>query len=275
MAALATIAPFGFDFDTPRLLAAYAALGCRSCQFYRNEAAPPDPATVARLASAAGLRIDSIHGVFGYDYDPSSPDPRERARCLEVYAAEARLCRHLGGSMVVVHPSAWTPQRRVLAPAEAEQVQGARWEDLDDFLRRLADVAAHAEVIFLLENQPRNCYLGHDAPRLAQHVLRIGAPGIRMCLDVGHAHITGDAAEIIRQCAPAIQYFHVHDNDGLEDSHLMPGEGTMRWDVVGQTMREAAPHAVRMLEVFYPEPRVEAILARGEFRARLPWMLGL
>src|SRR5262245_42585487 len=101
MSGLATIAPFGFSFDPVRLLAAYRRLGATSCQFYRNPENPPTIADALKASNAAGVPFDSIHGVFGYDIDPSSPVAEHRRHCLGVYETEGRLARDLGGSMVV------------------------------------------------------------------------------------------------------------------------------------------------------------------------------
>ncbi|MBC7835261.1 MAG: sugar phosphate isomerase/epimerase [Phycisphaerales bacterium] len=263
MAALATIAPFGFDFDPARLLAAYRALGCTACQFYRNEAKPPTVREALDAAAAGGLIFDSVHGVFGFDYDPSSPDPSERARCLDVYEQEAELCLQLGGNMVVVHPSKWTPERRPLARAEAEAHAAQRYPLLDDFLERLAAVADRVGVTFLIENQPMNCYVGNDPAQLARHVIAAGSTRIRMCLDTGHAHITGDVVEALNDAGPAISYLHMHDNDRTVDDHRMPGDGTIDWRGAASVIRRALPRATRMLEIFYPVERVEALAAAG------------
>src|SRR5690606_20366711 len=106
------------DFDTPALLRAYRQLGCVTCQFYRNETAPPDLAEAKRIAEAAGLPFDSIHGVFGEAYDPSSPDETVRARAIEVYRREADVALALGGPMVVVHPAPPAPRRSVITPEQ-------------------------------------------------------------------------------------------------------------------------------------------------------------
>ena len=45
---------------------------------------------------------------------------------------------------------------------------------------------------------------------------------------VGHAHIGGDIAAAIAELEAAHQDSpHIHDNHGLKDEHLWPGEGTI------------------------------------------------
>lgn len=266
--------PFGFSFDVDRFVAAYARVGVSAYQFYRNEDRPPSVAEALAVVGRHGVRFDSIHGVFGFHLDPSGPDASHRAHCLRVYEREGELARELGGPMVVVHPSAWTPDRVPLTRAQVEEAGVARWPRLDDWMRRLAEIGERLGVVYLMENQPFNCPLGHDAGELARRVVAVGSPAVRVCLDTGHAHITGDVVVAVREAAPAIAYVHAHDNDGAEDDHRMPGDGTIDWGSVSAALRECGVGAPRMLEVFYDEARVEA-MAQGGLGARLAAALAL
>ena len=104
MPVLSAIAPFGFSFDPVRFLAAYRAVGCTTCQFYRNEQRPPKVPEALNAAQAAGLRFDSIHGVFGFHIDPSSGDEMHRKRCLNIYENEGKLARDLGWEVCAAYP---------------------------------------------------------------------------------------------------------------------------------------------------------------------------
>jgi len=261
--ALAVIAPFGFSFQIDRFLQAWKSVGCTSFQYYRNEQRPPTVAEVLALASQAGMVCDSIHGVFGYHIDPSSPDPDHRRACLDMYRDEGKLAVELGGPMVVVHPACWNPDRREMSRAEVEASSEPRWPRLREFLLALADIGHTQGVTYLIENQPFNCPLGHDVARLAQAVREIQSPRIQMCLDTGHAHITGDIAKAVHDASDLIKYLHIHDNDGKLDDHRMPGDGNLPWEKFAQALRDTKLSCTRMLEVFYDEPRVEALAAGG------------
>lgn len=268
MPALATVAPFGFAFDPVRLLRAYREAGITTAQFYRNEQNPPTLAEALRAAEQAGVRFDSIHGVFGFHLDPSSEDAGHRRQCLDVYRAEGQLAKDLGGPMVVVHPAAWNPGMRSMSLPEVEASSAARWPHCESFMRDLAEVGEHLGVVYLIENQPFNCPLGHDPAEMARRVLALNSPWVRMCLDTGHAHITTDVIAATRAAAPAIAYLHIHDNDRTQDDHRMPGDGTIDWARFAGVLRETGLQAPRMLEVFYDEPKVEE-LNRHHLRARL------
>jgi sugar phosphate isomerase/epimerase len=278
MAELTTTVPFGFTFDVPRFLRAYAALGVRSVQFYRNEERPPTVAEALAVVRGEGMIVDSIHGVFGPRLDPTSPDPAHRAQCVRVYEREGELAAALGGPMVVVHPAAQHHQQGVLAELPAGVLDAEspeRLRRLAGFMAELSEVGRRLGVVYLIENQPRNCYLGHDAAALAHAVASLGSPWVRMCFDTGHAHLSGDVSLAARACAEVIAYWHVHDNDARTDDHRMPGDGTIDWAALAPAMNAGAgARAPRMLEVFYDEARVEALVAGG-YKARLVAMVGL
>ncbi len=263
MRTLSTTAPFGFEFDAGRYLDMYRALGCRWAEFYRNPDRPPTPVEALRIADSSGVHFDSVHGLFGWQIDPSSPDAEHRATCLRMYETEGRLALDLGAPMVVVHPSANYADNRPIAVSEAERAEAARWGHFDDFARKLAAIGERLNVTYLIENVPRNFPLGHQPAVLADRVRSIGSRRVRMCFDVGHAHITGDVTDALRQCADVVAYLHIHDNNGFEDAHWMPGDGTLPWGRLSAVLKELRLHVPCMLEVFYALERVEQLVGDG------------
>lgn len=59
----------------------------------------------------------------------------------------------------------------------------------------------------------------------------LDSPHIGMCLDTGHAHVNACLNEMTRVMKEKICYIHLHDNDGLHDSHRAPGMGSIDWSV--------------------------------------------
>ena len=261
MPVLSTTAAFGFDADPARTLAAFAALGCAAAQFYRNPARPPSLGDARRIAERAGMCFDAVHGVFGADIDPSSPDSAHRAHCLAIYREEAVVARELGAPRVIVHPAAYRPGGQPPAPEGRARRRAA----LDEFARRLAEEGERSGVRFLLENLPPGVAIGDEPDELRDCVASIASPCLRMCLDLGHAHLSGDAPASIRSCAEVVDYLHIHDNDRRSDLHLFPAArgGTIDWDAVGAALRQLRLGAPRMLEVFAPIELIEGAASRG------------
>ncbi len=267
---LSTVAPFGFTFDPERFLLAYKRLGCTGAQYYRNTASEPTVAQVLAVMERVGMRLDSIHGVFGSDIDPSSSDPAHRAACVAIYEREGRIALDLGAPVVVVHPAAHRPTTPEApydfpeyTPEEARRAQSARAPHLVDFLRRLADAGERLGVTYVIENMGLVVPIGHDAALLGSMIACVGSPRVRLCFDTGHAHFTGDVYESLRECAPVIGYIHMHDNDKRHDNHRMPGDGTIDWARLAAMLDEFDLHLPCMLEVFENEAEVERHGADG------------
>jgi sugar phosphate isomerase/epimerase len=72
---------------------------------------------------------------------------------------------------------------------------------------------------------------------------------IGVCLDLGHAHVTVGVAEAIGTLGARIASVHVHDNHGLKDEHLWPGDGTIDWTAAADALGKLeAPPAI-VLEI--------------------------
>ncbi|MEX0775467.1 MAG: sugar phosphate isomerase/epimerase family protein [Phycisphaeraceae bacterium] len=261
MAYLATIAAFGFpDIPQPQTLALFAQLGCRRCQFYRNENQPPTTDQALALARDAGLTFDSIHGLFGVKYDPSSPDESKRRIAVETYQRESELALALGADMVVVHPAApWDDKDGVLD----ESQRAARIAPLHRSLEALAHTGERTGVTFLIENIPATYAIGHDPAALADILRQFNHPRIRMCFDTGHAHMTANVPQALHDCADMLAYLHVHDNDATVDDHRIPGDGTIDWPAVGRQLAQMRPDLPAMLELFQDQATFRRHMAKG------------
>lgn len=96
------------------------------------------------------------------------------------------------------------------------------------------------------------------AQDMLELVYGIGSNRVQLCLDTGHAHISGqdvpgDDPCVARQSGHA----HLNDNYGLirpvfEDLHLFPGYGTLEWKPIFDALRD-----IRFRGVLNIEPVVE------------------
>lgn len=260
MARLSTIAAFGFDaFNPPAQLRLYRQMGCRSCQFYRNEQNPPTHTDARRIAEDAGLPFDSVHGLFGPAYDPSSPDEPTRRATIDVYRREGDLAIELDSRMIVVHPAS-------LAQPGDDRSEATRHLRVTALRRSLDDLAAIGRslgVTYLVENVPDNYLLGSDPAQLAQFIRDAASPHVRMCFDTGHAHMTGSASPTLRQCLDVVSYLHITDNNGQVDSHTIPGQGTIDWQALADPIRQLPGDTPAMLELFETEQSLRDQLANN------------
>lgn len=262
MARLATVAAFGFpDFNPPTLLAIYQRLGCTSLQYYRNVKNPPSHQEALDVARALGMTYDSIHGVFGPEHDPSSPDDAIRAAAIETYRCEGELALQLGGTGVVVHPAPMCPD----PPSITAQSRITRIPPMQMSMEELARIGEQLGVIYLIENIPANYYFGSDPQMLARMIRQVNSPNLRMCFDTGHAHMTttSSVAQELAGCLDVISYFHVNDNDRRLDAHLIPGQGTIDWAAVALQIAKLPADTSAMLELFHSEAEMNRQVAIG------------
>lgn len=172
------------------------------------------------------LSTSSFHAPFYADLDDArkgrwlslaDPDADARAEALQKTTSALRAFRPLGARIAVIHPS---------APGRAGD--GDTYEVLEESIERLLPLAEETDAVLALENIPSA--LGRAEP-LADFVSRIDHPRLKICIDTGHALITeGDKTHSsIERLAPFCAAAHLHDNDGRNDAHLIPGEGAFEW----------------------------------------------
>ncbi len=210
---------------------------------------------VARAFLAAGRRI-TLHAPF-QDLLPGALDDavlaasrrrlRQAFRHLPVFKPVAVVC-HLGYEARFYGGD--TP--KWLARATAT------WKEL------AAYAAAH-QVTVMLENVYET-----EPELLLEMVSRVGAPNLRVCLDVGHLYAFGggDLAHWLSTLAPVIGQLHLHDNHGDKDEHLALGAGAIP---LAEVLSFLAGRRQRPLITL--EPHQEDSLAPSlEFLAQIwPW----
>ena len=80
---------------------------------------------------------------------------------------------------------------------------------------------------------------------------------LNFCLDVGHAHMNEGVASAFGILKDRIRSTHIHDNNGVEDSHLWPFHspgGTIDWSETMGLLRSLPPQVPLLLELRdYPE----------------------
>jgi sugar phosphate isomerase/epimerase len=86
-------------------------------------------------------------------------------------------------------------------------------------------------------------------PTTPEHLVEILETGhldqIGVCLDLGHAHMTVGVPAAIANLGGRIVQVHAHDNHGMKDEHLWPGDGAIDWPAAAAALNAlAAPPAI-------------------------------
>lgn len=77
---------------------------------------------------------------------------------------------------------------------------------------------------------------------------------VGVCLDLGHAHLTVGIGEAIATLGARIASVHVHDNHGLKDEHLWPGDGAIDWTPAVDALKALPTPPATVLEISQTVP---------------------
>ncbi len=106
-----------------------------------------------------------------------------------------------------------------------EEFDERKLESAFSSLEELKVFAGQRGVEVLLENTPNELASGE---RL-NYFLRQTHLNLNYCFDVGHAHIAHGIEAEFEVMKERIRSTHIHDNNGKEDQHLFPTEGSIDW----------------------------------------------
>jgi len=185
--------------------------------------------TVTELAAALrdhGLKLHSLHS------------PTERDMALE---RDSGVPMSISNTERVRRQDAVDEVKRALEVAERIpfehliQHMGQGRDDADpkkfeaafNSLEHLVIFAKQRGVTIALENTPNE--LG-SPESLQQFIKETHLNGLKLCFDIGHAHIESSIADGFEVMRDRVVTTHIHDNNGEKDEHLLPYEGSIDWD---------------------------------------------
>ncbi len=199
--------------------------------------------TVRRAIDGVQRRI--FHAPFN-ELFPCAIDPQARALAARRYRQAMELAAEYDCKKLVIHGGYVT---NVYFPAWYTQQSVCFWRE---FLE-----TAPEDVTIFLEN------VLEEEPQMLLDILRqVKDPRLRMCLDVGHAHVYSKipVMEWLEACAPWIGHFHIHNNDGSWDSHCPLDQGTIPMEKLLGRIEQLCPQASLTLELAEAESSVRNLL---------------
>ncbi|MHB9038027.1 MAG: sugar phosphate isomerase/epimerase family protein [Armatimonadota bacterium] len=191
--------------------------------------------------ATSGVRVHSVHSPFGPRFDISNPDDEVHERGVDALIESIELANVLEAGKVIVHAS------DVLVNGKGRQFDRAR-----GVLREVAAIANESDIVIAVENLPPG-YLGHTPEELLALLDGIDRRSIAICFDSGHANLSGHFEEFAEALLPHSVAAHIHDNNGADDQHKFPGEGTIDWRRFATAYHESACDASVTLECALPD----------------------
>ncbi|HVN94296.1 MAG TPA: sugar phosphate isomerase/epimerase family protein [Terracidiphilus sp.] len=178
------------------------------------------------------------------------PDKARRIDGMDEIKRALESAEHIPLRNMVIHlgdrDDAWSPRTIELALTALEH--------LGAFARPLG-------VRLLVENLLSEA----TTPEHLVLILEMGhLNNVGVCIDLGHAHITTGTAAAIATLGERIVTVHVHDNHGVKDEHLWPGDGTIDWAATAKALKALAAPPAAVLEISNALPE-----AHGDPTARI------
>ncbi|MBR7107225.1 MAG: sugar phosphate isomerase/epimerase [Lentisphaeria bacterium] len=201
-----------------------------------------------------GLQFTDSHAFWGYWSDPGMPLPEWKEVMLLRHRMAFQFCNRFGVKTMAFHTGTTN-----------SSVYGKNLT-LDDYYQALISSleillveAERCGLIIALENQWTP--LNHSSV-LLKVIEHFNSPYLGLCYDSGHGNLSEKGRflpdktivpilwddlgvpvqweeDLLEKFAPHLVNCHLHDNDGILDSHQMPGTGTVDWERVRKVLKSA------------------------------------
>lgn len=175
-----------------------------------------------------------LHGPFN-ELFPCAIDQKVRAVAAQRYRQTLETAKGYGIQKLVLH-GGYNPW--LYFPCWYTEQSILFWKD---FVSEIPD-----GMMICLEN-----VLEEEPAMLADIIRAVDCPSLRMCLDIGHAHTYSKHTpmEWLCDCADILAHFHIHNNDGHQDSHSALTCGTIPMAPLLDTINTLCPTASMTLEL--------------------------
>ncbi len=187
---------------------------------------------IKKYADEIGLPIIQSHAPFPVHIEGNEEYNKYimdiLSKCIEV-------CGILGVKNLVIHP--WN---------------NWNYKENAAFFRKLLPLAKKHNVIICTENMWNWNHEENHAIEAAcsspedflRHIEEVNDDYLKACVDVGHANMmnmvskTTTPGNMVRVLNKNINCFHIHDNDGVHDSHETPFTMNLDWNDLAKAIKE-------------------------------------
>ena len=193
-------------------------------------------------AAATGLTIPMCHLPF---FMPNPDDKAAMTRFSREIACGLRMAAMLKIPDAVIHPIVRHESRRCRVLWLSENMH---------FLMPIRELAGKLGITLCMENMTGKPYATHPSEAVfgstAEDVLELAERlDAMVCWDFGHANLTGLCQSVeLEKLRGRVRCLHIHDNDGVSDSHRIPFECPENTPLGGCVDWEDAAEGLRLCE---------------------------
>jgi len=170
-----------------------------------------------------GMQPFSFHAPFADDIDITSLDDRQRDYSVNEILKAAEAAVNIGAMHFVIHPG---PEKEEKPPTE-EHFQ--RMKYAAHALNRVVEYCKQHKTMIILENMLPHLLFGSTSDLLWIMGALKEVTNVGICLDTGHANLSGDLYNVMYKMMGHLQMLHAADNRGTHDDHFPPGKGHIDW----------------------------------------------
>lgn len=204
-------------------------------------------AFIARTIAEAGLKMHSVHASNGINpvteftgkgmgaraetmerrMDFASPHDWQRAAGVELIRNRIDLAVATGSPNVVLHLD--VTDEAFASPEATDAFFRPVFESFDE----LAPVCRETGVVIAIENLFGKADGSNWLEAFGRLFDRYGADVLGLCYDSGHWELQDPGGlSVLERFGDRLVATHLHDNWGIGDDHLLPGDGRLDWDAI-------------------------------------------
>lgn len=235
----------GYPRPMEERFASYKRAGLNSILLWWGNDETPDREGRVQLAKKYGLVIENVHATTD-GLNMLWSDGEDGEETLSELLAEIEDCAKYGIQTIVLHLT-----------------NGSNPPAVNDIgIARIEKMIALAE-----EKRVR---LAFENVRISEHLKYVldnyDSPYVGMCYDSGHEHYWTQDVDWLSLYGKRIFAIHLHDNAGDKDTHLIPFDGTIDWDL---KMRQIAKSSYTGTLTIEAEYNASGVYAEQGFEAFL------
>lgn len=206
----------------------------QKCAFFEDENFYAYVDSVKAEADKYGIAIDQVHAPFPL-LVPKSPVGSDNVKADVAKSIEA--CSRVGCPRIVIHPMCDGNARFPSMTKEEEiKVNMEYYTSIIPLLKKHGVVCC-LENMWIQDSKSKKIYAGScsDINETINYIDTLneiaGERCFGFCLDIGHLLLVGqDPCYWIEMLGDRLETLHTHDNDGVDDLHILPYLGCANWE---------------------------------------------
>ncbi len=177
------------------------------------------------------------------------PDDKARRKHFDLLHEFAEFCNLIGAAYMPIH--FWLPISKFR--------EVGKFTCYDEVITELDGFFEKYQIVPCLETLRKNASALGNFELL--ETIKNKSSNLGMLLDTGHAEISNELNQITLEAKGFIKSLHLHDNDGVNDLHQIPGKGVTDWKQFAESLKTIGYNGPIIFEVRYDSDQEQVQLS--------------